>query len=181
LIDADFSIFAVGERDEGGTFGILERLWQLSANLRVDPVDVYGRQMRVICLLDDDYAGRKAFSTLKSSYTPWQDIFKIQRCFPKGTRDPKTFGRMWERDNHDWKEVYCETEDLIERELLEYFVSENHDVLKSDVLIQGNIHHFDFDGFAKPKLVKFVRENASLTDMQNLVDLLKNLRWLLKV
>ena len=179
LIDSDFQVFAVGKGNEGGTFGIKERLRQLSGNLRIDPVDAQGRTIKVACLMDDDHAGIGTFRLLKSSFTPWQDIFRIQRSFPSGTRDPSTFGRMWERENKEWKDLPCETEDLIKRDLLDYFVSENAGALQSPIKEIGDAYHFDFDGLKKPALARFLRKHATLQDMQGLVDVLNEFRWLM--
>ena len=181
LIDNEFGIFAVGERGDGGTNGIRERLRTLSANLRADPIDENGRPIRVICLMDDDPAGLGAFRDLKKSFTPWQDIFRIQRQFPRVTRDPSTFGKMWKKQNTQWADLNCETEDLINKELLDYFASENPTALKKREETESGICHFDFDGLAKPKLVRFVRKNASLEDMRLLVEQLQGFRWLLRL
>lgn len=180
LLDNEFGVFAVGERGDGGTNGIRERLRTLSANLRADPVDEKGRPIRVICLMDDDPAGIGAFRDLKSSFTPWQDIFRIQRRFPRTTRDPSTFGKMWKKENAPWGDLACETEDLINSELLECFIHENPSSLKSRQDKDG-VCHFDFDGFAKPKLVRFIRKHASLDDVKLLVEHLQGYRWLLKL
>ena len=179
LIDADFRVFAVGEGNEGGTHGIHERLRQLSGNLRVDPVDAEGREIRVVCLMDDDHAGKGTFTLLKNSFKPWQDIFRVQRVFPTGTRDPSTFGRMWNRVNKEWKDLPCETEDLIKRDLLDYFVSENANALKSPVSEIGDAYHFDFNGYVKPALARFLRKHATLEDILGLVNVLNEFRWLM--
>ncbi len=86
LLDHEFQVFAIGEGSEGGTEGIKERLRSLQEMLRDEPE---GSPIRVICVLDDDSAGRGTFNLLKRKFRPWVDIFRLQRRTPRTTRDPE--------------------------------------------------------------------------------------------
>ena len=180
LLDKDFQVFAIGERDEGGTDGIRERLRTLQSILLTEPEDL---GMSVICVVDDDFAGRKAFADLRGKFQPWRDLFKLQRVFPRTplSRSPEHFEGELKKTNSNWQGLDCDIEDLISDDLVNYFIDENHRCLKAEVEERGGRRHRKFHGHEKPKLVRFVEQNAALSDLIQIVEVLKSLRWLLRL
>ncbi len=176
LLDSEFCVFAIGEGAEGGTEGIKERLRTLQEMLRDEPE---GSPIRVICVLDDDSAGKGTFNLLKGRFRPWADIFRLQRRTPRTTRDPKSFENKWIEENAPWSGLDCDIEDLISKNLLDAFVSENPGCEREPLKQLGGAHHFKFQGFQKAKLVKFADEWASYDDMLDLIEMLRSFRWLL--
>jgi hypothetical protein len=184
LLDDTFRVFAVGKLDEGGTPAILDKLRFISDALRLDPVDEQGRPFRVVCIFDDDYAGRKAFALLKGKFQPWRDIFLLRRRYPNTTRDPRTFENLTRSLNEEYllnKEFYCEIEDLLHLNLIRAFAHSNRECLEREIQICGDAFHVDLFGWAKAKLARFVEENAMHSDLQSLVVLLQVFRWLFEL
>jgi hypothetical protein len=184
LLDDDFRVFAVGKLDEGGTPAILDKLRFISDAIRLDPVDEQGRPFRIVCIFDDDYAGRKAFSLLKGKFKPWGDIFLLRRRYPNNTRDPKTFENLMKRLNEAYlatPDFDCEIEDLLHVNLIKAFACSNRDCLERDIQFCGDAFHVDLFGWAKSKLARFVEENAITGDLEALVVLLQLFRWLFEL
>lgn len=180
LLDKDFQVFAIGERHEGGTDGIRERLRTLQSLLLSEPEDL---GMSVICVVDDDFAGRKAFADLRRKFQPWRDLFKLQRVFPRtpNSRSPEHFEGEWKKANSAWQGLDCDIEDLISDDLLHYFIDDNPQCLKAVVEERGGRRHRKFHGNEKLNLVRFVESNSALADLNLIVELLKSLRWLLRL
>lgn len=180
LLDNEFQVFAIGERDEGGTDGIRERLRTLQSLLLSEPEDL---GMSVICIVDDDLEGRKAFADLRRKFQPWRDLFKLQRVFPRTplSRSPEHFEGEWKKANSIWQDLDCDIEDLLSDDLVDYFIADNPRCLKADVEARGERYHRKFHGHEKPKLVRFVEGNSTLADLHHVVELMKSLRWLLRL
>lgn len=176
LLDYEFQVFAIGEGSEGGTEGIKERLRSLQEMLRDEPE---GSPIRVICVLDDDSAGRGTFNLLKRKFRPWVDIFRLQRRTPRTTRDPGAFEKKWLEENASWAGLDCDIEDLFSRDLLALFVSENQGCEREALKELGGAHHFKFHGFQKARLARFADDRASYDDVLNLIEMLRSFRWLL--
>jgi hypothetical protein len=180
LIDDDFQVMAIGERDQGGTDGIRDRLRTLQAVLQSEPSEL---EMSVVCVVDDDHEGRKAFADLRKKFQPWRDLFKLNRVFPRTpiSRSSEHFEGEMKKANANWDGLDCDIEDLIADEIIECFISENPRCLKTEVDEKGGRFHRKFHGNEKPKLVRFVEQHASLSDLSQIVEILKSLRWLLRL
>jgi len=180
LLDSQLSLFAVGEREDGGTFNIPTKFVTLRDVLSKDPVDRNGERILAICLVDNDWAGRKLNNTLRGSgFVLYKDVFLLQRRLPCSTRAPHEFEIIVERENSRWKHLDCVIEDLLDRDLLELFAKQQSQALRSEPVIVGEAHHYDFEMHAKSALLRYVRDNAMLPDMENLVNVLKAMRFAL--
>jgi len=60
LLGKDLAAFAVGQRDEGGTDNLVQRLQTLRSLMVDDPVDVNGARFRVLAVVDNDIPGKRA-------------------------------------------------------------------------------------------------------------------------
>ena len=65
LIDEQFGVLAIGEADEGGTYGMKEKLNTLWRMRKISAQDGKESSCHVIALLDDDPAGRDAFEHIQ--------------------------------------------------------------------------------------------------------------------
>jgi hypothetical protein len=181
LLDTSFRVFAIGEGEEGGTDGMLERYRLLRDTLKIFPIDDPERRIRIICVLDDDPRGRGAFNKMSGKFAPWSDIFLLRRSYARVSREPGTFRSATDKLNETYlkdKSCFCEIEDLISRSLIDDFVSSNSRCLQKPIQSYGNGFHCDLNHWAKGKLVEHVKENAILDDVKLLVELLKSLRFL---
>lgn len=178
LIDEEFHVFAVGKGSAGGTEGVKENLRTLQCILQSEPEPL---QIRVVCVFDHDHAGRKAFSQLKQKFREWGELFLLQRITPRVTRDPTQFYKTWLRENKHWKNLDCEIEDLVSRDLLDYFVSENPSSVRRPCLEIGGKHHFEFEGHCKGIVARFVERESSFENVVDVIEFLKSFRWLMKL
>ena len=70
-------------------------------------------------------------------------------------------------------------EDLLDRDLLELFAKQESQALRGEPVIAGEAHHYDFEMHAKPALLRYVQDNAMPPDVENIVNVLKAMRYAL--
>jgi hypothetical protein len=177
---AGLAIFPTGDGDAGGTDGILRHFPTFRSLIDAD-VDMNGmRQFQAIVLLDCDSAGKNAKNGLTAKYTVYQehrDVFLLQRRLPRTTRSPTQLGNAITRENEAWKRLDCEIEDLLSLRLLEKFVANTVKSLRRNPVHVNGAHHFEFNDGVKSALLRFVRDNACINDVELIVDVLKSLRY----
>ena len=182
LLNQSLSLFAVGRRDQGGTPNVRRKFVALREILAIDPTDTDGNCFRVICLLDNDYAGKKLCYELKcAGFAVNKDVFLLHREMPRSTRDPAQLTKYITEANAEWNQLDCEIEDLLPSELLQLFLEEYPNSLCSQTKAIGIAHHYEMNFDAKSNLLRFVKEYASLEDLQDMVDVLKTMRYLLRL
>jgi len=182
LLVQDLTLFAVGDREKGGTKTLRTQFRTVRDILKTDPLDANGRPILVLCILDNDPAGRGLFNALRSDgFIPYADMFLLHRIIPCMHGNPIQLEKYILGANQKWKAWDCEIEDLLSRDLLECFVENNNGSLKRPPDIAGDGHRFDFYEHAKPALLHFVKEYASLDELQNIIALLKSIRFLLRL
>lgn len=182
LLGDGLSVFAVGARDRGGTPAMHRYLPALKGLLPTDPDDHNGEPFRFIVLLDCDAPGRGMAHTLTSPGVGLglnREVFLLQRVLPRGTRDPQTFAKKCAELNGDWRSIDCEIEDLVHRSVLEAFLSENPAACKRPPDLLDGAHHYDWHGHIKPALSRFVEQNALISDLQSIIEVLQSLRYML--
>ena len=181
---SQIAIFPTGDGEAGGTYGILRHFPTFRSIIETD-VDVDGgRQFQAIVLLDSDSAGKNARNGLTAKYTNYlenRDVFLLQRKLPRTTCDPSQLGRAIAKENAEWKSLDCEIEDLLSIELLETFVEGTSRAMSRDPVRVSDGHHFEFNDGVKPELLRFVRDFADLSDVELIVDVLKSLRFYLRL
>lgn len=177
LIGDDFHVFPVGSADSGGTDAIKEELRTFKSLLDSEPDPSI---FKVVCLFDSDKAGKKAFSEMRRKFRPWGDLFLLQRVMPRNTRDPSVYEKAWKKQNVKWLALDCEIEDLLDCQLLEYFLSDSPSALIKKHEQEGK-HHFDLQGRAKGELARFFESHSTLEQVVDVIELLKVFRWLLKL
>ena len=73
--------------------------------------------------------------------------------------------------------MVCEMEDLLSRELLDVFAEENPGSMRQPPVLDGEAHHYEFNGYAKATLLRFAKQNAILEDVSRICDVLKAMRY----
>lgn len=184
LIDGSFGVLAIGEAEDGGTYGMKEKLNTLWRIRRLAGQDGKGSSCRVIALLDDDSAGRDAFRHIEQrGARPWADLFLLRRRNPQ-VAPPSSFKKQSDDLNRDYlqnKQFFCVIEDLIDMEVVDEFRQQHPKCLRRNTCECAGAFHVDVHKDYKGKLVRFVDENAMLSDVSQLVELLKAFRCLLRL
>lgn len=180
LLDHQLSLFAVGERERGGTNNIRIKFLTLRDVLIADPVDRNGEKILAVCLVDNDLAGRGLCKVLQGAgFVLHKDMFLLNRKFPCSTRAPHEFAVLLARENSKWSHLDCVIEDLMDRELLNLFVEQEPHSLKSEPIICNDAYHYNFEMHVKPSLFRYVRDYAIITDIQNIISVLQAMRFAL--
>lgn len=184
LIDGSFGPLAIGEAEEGGTYGMKEKLNTLWRIRRLAAQDGSGSLCRVIAVVDDDPAGRDAFRHIaQRGARPWVDLFLLRRRNPQ-VDQPAHFKGECEKLNHNYlqdRQFFCVIEDLIDFGVIDEFRRQHPECLKRDIHECAGAFHVDIHRDYKGKLVRFVDDNALLGDVTRLVELLKAFRCLLRL
>ena len=130
-------------------------------------------------MLDNDPKGKQTYRALTGRHTNYRenrDIFLLHRKFPRHTRDPNHLTKSIAQENAEWTRLDCEIEDLINIELLEYFLENNPNSIEKRSNI-NDTHHIKFKSYAKASLYRFIEENALYEDLFSIVEVLKSLRY----
>jgi hypothetical protein len=182
LLGGDLAIEAAGVGDRGGTRGVVRELISLRNFGRTCLLPDGRPRYRFVGLFDNDCAGRQAVKlarVLDASVMEYKDVFRIQPVMPtSGNLDPRTLQRNFERSNSVYKGLDWELEDLLPREFLEAFFSENPNSCSKKLNIGEKVHH-DFSRDGKARLHRFIREHAMYDDLGSVIDVLKAIRFYL--
>lgn len=182
LVGTDLSIFSSGAGSMGGTSGVFEEFPTLTKLIQADS-DFQGKALfRVIALLDNDYAGKSLKKALLDQYRSMRinrDIFLLNRVLPRKASEPSVLTRHINEENVLWKDLDCEIEDLLAQNLIDAFLEEMPDALKKPCKEISNRRHSEYSDQAKSNLIRFVERNAILDDVEEIVEVLKSLRFYL--
>ena len=183
LIGTDLAAFAVGQRDQGGAENLVQKLQTLRSLMLDDPADVNGELFRVLAVVDNDYAGKKALHTLTKGVglREYEDVIVLRHRLPRVTQDPHDLRRRIGEANASWPGIDCEIEDFISESVLRAFAAEFPDACVGRPDVRDGAYHFNWAGHRKPKLVEYVRDYAELDDLAALVEALKFIRFLLRL
>jgi hypothetical protein len=176
------AIIPAGEKDRGGTSGVIRELIVLR-NMARNIFSPKGRSVyRFIGLLDNDKAGIMAIKDAQrvdTSILEYKDIFRLQPVMPStGNLDPKTLRTTFERDNVLYKGLDWEIEDLIPDQFVLAFLEEHQNFNFKETVKNGKIHR-DMSPDCKAKLHQFIRNNAVHQDLEEVKKVLQALRFYL--
>lgn len=176
---ADLAIVAAGERDRGGTKGVVRELLGLRA-IASTYLAPSGRSVyRFMGLFDNDTPGQNAVNAaqgMDTSILEYRDVFRLRPIMPiLGNLDPGTAQRGFEKANEAYKNLRWEVEDLIGEALIQLFLDENPTALVREDRM-ANACHRELTRDGKARLVRFCSENADLASMEGLVNTLHALR-----
>lgn len=180
LLDSEFAMFAVGEREYGGTTHLVDRFRTIRDLMLVDPPAP--ESLLFVILLDDDAAGRGAFGLLVNSigFREHREVLKVCRSFPRTTRNTAELRKLIEVANQPYAELgMCEIEDLLPADLLDSFAADNPGSLKFPPRRVKRGHHYEWNNHAKSQLLQYVRDHAICSDVGGLIELIKSIRYLL--
>jgi hypothetical protein len=180
LICDKLSLFQVGDGDAGGVDNIKEKFVYLREVLSTESYDVASDRIMAIVLMDNECAGRRVAQFLdKRGFKLHRDVFLMVRTIPRQTRDAYQMGRLIADANTRWADMDCEVEDLLSRDVLEFFAEMEPACVAREPQLRDTGHHFEWTRDGKAKLLRFVRQEASYADVTGIVELLKSLRYLL--
>lgn len=180
LLGADLEIVAAGERDRGGTRGVIRELVCLRGIARTCLLPNGRPRYRFVGLFDNDTAGQhavKAIRDLDGSILEFKDVFRLWPVMPlPGNLDPETVRRAFERENAQYKGLNWELEDLLSEEFVKSFLSENSGAVARNASLGGKVHR-DFTVDGKARLHRFVKQHAIRADLMAVIHALRALRF----
>ena len=182
LLGSDLAIVAAGNGDEGGTSGVNRRLIELRAMAKLCLQPSGRPKYRFIGLFDNDQAGRQAIQALgylDRSIIEYKEVFRLHPVMPKdGNLDPMGLQLCFERANAAHKGIDWEIEDLIPESLFNQYVSEFPNCLRKTKSVGGRTHR-ELTQDGKARLHRFVSENAIRADLEDVISVIKAIRFYL--
>lgn len=180
LLGSDLAIIAAGERDRGGTQGVIRELVSLRCFARTCLAQNGTPIYRFVGFFDNDKAGQlavRAARSLDTSIIEFKDVFRLHPVMPtNGNLDPTTLQKTFERQNNDYKGLYWELEDLLPDHFFDALVDEHPNAVVRTMRIGGKIHR-DLSRDGKARLHRFIYEYASRDDLTAVIDVLRALRF----
>lgn len=182
LLNDDIAIVAAGERDRGGTHGVIRELVSLRGMARTCLLPNGRPRYRFIGLFDNDKAGKQAVKLARdidSSILEYKDVFRLWPMMPlPGNLDPGTVQKTFERENASYKGLEWELEDLLPQGFTEAFISDNPTAVSHSASMAGKVHR-DLTRDGKARLHRFIKQNAVCADLNSVIDVLKAIRFYL--
>lgn len=180
LLKNDLAFVAAGERDRGGTKGVIRELNAFRCMARNCLLPNGRPKYRFIGLFDNDKAGKQAVkfaNTLDSSILEYKDMFRLWPVMPiTGNLVPTTMQKTFERENAYYKGLEWELEDLVNPAFIEEFLVENFNALKKTTSINNKVHR-DFTADGKAGLHRFIKKHAIRDDLIEVIQTLKAIRF----
>ncbi|WP_124479407.1 hypothetical protein [Burkholderia stagnalis] len=180
LISGDLSIFAAGQGNDGGTYGIAERFPTLHniACLDLD-LQTQKRRYRVIALVDDDAMGKRVVSGIQAgnrSIIEYEHLFRLRRIMPRRAGSTAKLKEHTLSSNRGFSDLECVIEDLLPLALCTEYASSfpHHQLLKPKICASG--HHAKWTEDGKRGLLKYAQQHATVADLALVIDVLKSLR-----
>ncbi|MDS0849098.1 hypothetical protein [Burkholderia cenocepacia] len=184
LLGDELAIVAAGERDRGGTHGVIRELVSLRGMARTCLLPNGRPRYRFIGLFDNDLAGKQAVKLARqvdSSILEYKDIFRLWPRMPlPGNMDPVIVKNCFERENSDYNALDWELEDILPGDFMEAFLSENPMAVARTKTIAGKTHR-DLTRDGKARLHRFVAFHAVHDDLRGVIDTLKAIRFYLNI
>lgn len=179
LLGDDFSIFAAGVGDEGGTYGVSERFPTLFELASIDVDGAGRRRFRVTALVDDDRMGQNAVTGITRGHrriAEYESVFRLRRSMPLQAGSAKSLAEKTKAANACYGSLECVIEDLLSNELCTNFIqSMPHAVQRSAITNGSGMHRF-WTEHGKRELLNFASTNAKVSDVTALIDVLRALR-----
>ena len=184
LLGPELAIVAAGVGERGGTRNLCRRLWVLRDLARNCLTERGSLRYRFIGLFDNDEAGKQAVKAARAfdtSILEYRDVFRLWPVMPlPDSLDPGTVERSVQRANAGYKGLKWELEDLLPREFVEAFLSEQPGAVTHSTAV-GNRVHWEFTRDGKARLHRFVKRNAIRGDLSGVVEVLKAIRFYLRM
>lgn len=176
LIGTDLAIIAAGERDRGGTQGVIRELVSLRSYSRTCLTRSGRPAYRFLALFDNDKAGQQAVraaTALDTSIVEFRDVFRLHPHMPtSGNLDPKTLQKAFERENLAYKGLNWELEDLLPNHFFDLLVQDHPSaVIRADKV--ADKVHWELTRDGKALLRKMIRQFGTHADLSATIAVLK--------
>ena len=179
LLGGDLAFVASGERERGGTRGVIRELVCLRGLARASLLPNGRPRYRFIGLFDNDKAGNlavKAAREFDPTILEYKDVFRLWPVMPhSGNLDPTSLKRTFQLANGDFKGLDWELEDLLPEDFVQAFMSDEPCAVLKRVSIGGKVHR-DWTPDGKSRLHRFLKQNALHTDLCEVIDVIKAIR-----
>lgn len=181
LLGRDLSIFAAGQGDEGGTFGVVEQFPTLLNLAKRDLTREGKMKYRLAALLDNDQAGRDALRLLCRANRAIQEnglAFLLWRQMPRKSRDQRPLSLHIREANSVYQGLDCEIEDLLDDSICDLYATVSpHHLIRKRTAADG--FHYDWTRDGKQGLRLFTAENADSNALSKVIETLKSMRFYL--
>lgn len=176
LLGVDFGCFASGTGDNGGVDGVIREYAALRQIVDSDRDANLSTLFRVVALLDDDPAGRACAKSLSTAwrYRHGRDFFLMRRTWPMSTNEPGVLCKQLEQDRFP---LFTEIEDLVSAPFLDSFADERSDAFRRAMQHESGARYSNFNEQMKGALWIYVKENAILADLIQIVECLRAIRF----
>lgn len=176
---ADLAFIPAGERDEGGTNGVVREIMRLKGFASITLLPNGHPRYRVAALVDNDKFGRQAVKYMRQydiSITECRDVFILWPEMPlTENRDPIGMQRMLETANARYKGLDWEPEDLLPGSFVEAFEREYSTGIARKTVREEKVHR-DFTPDGKARFHRFIKQHAMHGDMAKVIETLQVLR-----
>jgi hypothetical protein len=178
LLSDQFGITACGQGDQGGTDGMMERFPFIHRIAAFEAAS--GRPpYRFIALFDSDAPGLSAYNVIRNAnknLVECRDVFLLRRRYPPNQSDPLALKAEIEVRNHDWQNLSCEIEDLIDQALVNDFVAHQPGCLLRPAVQKNGEWHIDFKKAYKPQLLAHVTAKNDASSLDSVIQILMAFR-----
>jgi hypothetical protein len=182
LLGNDLAIVAAGERDRGGTHGVIRELIAFRGMARTCLLQNGSPRYRFIGLFDNDKAGKQAVKLVRdidTSMLEYKDVFRLWPVMPlPGILDPGAVQRAFEHENNAYKGLDWELEDLLPQEFIEAFIADYPMAVSHTSSMAGKVHR-DLTRDGKARFHRFIKQHAVCADLGAVIDTLKAIRFYL--
>lgn len=178
LLGATCGVHAAGRGEEGGADNLSKRL-QAIRQVSLADTDQDGRiRYRFIGLYDSDNPGRAALSSLAQfdrSMVPYRDLFPLRPVMPlREGLSPSALGRRYEQENESYVDLHWEIEDLVDPDLVKAFRLQHDGAIARQRVVSGRVH-YDMTVEGKRLFMSYVRANATLDELVDVIRLIRSL------
>ena len=179
LLGKDLAILAAGERDRGGTTGVIRELLSLRGMARTC-LSQDGRPLyRFVGLFDNDKAGQLAVKLAReidNSILEYKDVFRLWPVMPiPGMLDPGAVQRCFEQANASYKGLAWELEDMLPNSFFDAFLSEFPSAVTRSKSLAGKVHR-ELTRDGKAHFHRFTKLHATRVDLMEVTKALKAIR-----
>ena len=160
------------------------RLWVLRDLARHCLSENGSPRYRFIGLFDNDKAGKQAVRAARafdSSILEYKDVFRLWPVMPlPDNLDPGTVEKAFDCANALYKGLEWEMEDLLPKEFVEVFLSDHPGAVVRSTPC-GKKVHWDLTRDGKARLHRFVKQHAVRDDLEGVIEVLKAVRFYLRI
>lgn len=179
LLGQEITFVASGRSDEGGTFGVA-REFTTMRSLAAIPLDAQGRPAyRIVGLVDNDHAGRRAISDLVRNYRGAQEFVDVLAIGPNmpvfTSTDANGRRQHWTSANQGHVGLDWEIEDALSPRLLTIFEQRHQREIVRRRNLGGRVH-YDLTRNGKFELHRIAQAEATLNDLMGIVDIVRSVR-----